>query len=95
MLTYRQHVETTLKCKKSLSVLKAMAAKGIGQRRFFLLYQSEVLILLTIYGLTAMALSNLLDMDRVQRGTFDSTCTRMAPHTETETAYRYSPQPTP
>ena len=30
MLTYRQHVEkTALNCKKGLSVLKAMAAKGI------------------------------------------------------------------
>ena len=29
MLTYRKHVETTaLKCKKGLSVLKAMAVKG-------------------------------------------------------------------
>ena len=32
MLTYRQYKETTvLKCKKGLSVLKAMAAKGIEQ----------------------------------------------------------------
>ena len=30
MLTYRKHVKTrALKCKKGLSVLKAMAAKGI------------------------------------------------------------------
>ena len=30
MLTYRKHVDTTaLKCKKGLSVLKPMAAKGI------------------------------------------------------------------
>ena len=43
MLTSRQHVETTaLKCKKGLSVLKAMAAKGIEQRLIFLLYQSVV-----------------------------------------------------
>ena len=35
MLTYRQHVETTaLKCRKGLSVLKAMAAKGIEQPTF-------------------------------------------------------------
>ena len=33
MLTYSKHVETTaLKCKKGLSVLKAMAAKGIEER---------------------------------------------------------------
>ena len=40
MLTYRKHVETTmtaLKRKKGLSVLKAMAAKGIDQRHLFLL----------------------------------------------------------
>ena len=38
MLAYRKHVETTaLKCKKGLSVLKAMAAKGIEQRHLFLL----------------------------------------------------------
>ena len=41
LLTYRQHMETTaLKCKKGLSVLKAIAAKGIEQRHLFLLYQS-------------------------------------------------------
>ena len=40
MLTYRQHIKTTaLKCKKGLSVLKTMAAKGIEQRHLFLLYQ--------------------------------------------------------
>ena len=44
MLTYREHVETTaLKCKKGLSILKAMAVKDIEQRHFFLLYQSFVL----------------------------------------------------
>ena len=41
MLTYRKHVETTaLKRKKGLSVLKAMAAEGTGQRHLFLLYPS-------------------------------------------------------
>ena len=36
MLTYRKHVETTaLKCKKGLSVLKAVAAKGIEQRQLW------------------------------------------------------------
>ena len=35
---YRKHVETTaLKCKKGLSVLKAMSIKGIEQRHLFLL----------------------------------------------------------
>jgi len=44
MLTYRQNMETTaLKCKKGLSVLKAMAAKGIEQHHLFLLYQNVVL----------------------------------------------------
>ena len=39
MLTYRKHVETTaLKCKKGLSVLKAMGAKGIAQCHLFLMY---------------------------------------------------------
>ena len=68
MLTYRQHVETTaLKCKKGLSVLKAMAAKGIEQCHLFLLYQSVVLNV-TDYGLglTTMARTNLLKLDRVQ-----------------------------
>ena len=50
MLTYRQRVETTtLKCKKGLSVLKAMAAKSVGLCRFFLLYQSVVCMVLTIW----------------------------------------------
>ena len=44
MLTYRKHVEiTALKCKKGLSVPKAMAAKGTEQCHLFLLYQSVVL----------------------------------------------------
>ena len=43
MLTYRQHVEpTALKCKKGLSVLKAMAAKGVEHRHLFLLYCIKV-----------------------------------------------------
>ena len=38
MLTSRKHIETTaMKCKKGLSVLKAMVAKGIEQCHFFLL----------------------------------------------------------
>ena len=68
MLTYRKHVETTApKCKKGLSVPKAMAAKGIEQRHLFLLYQSVVLSV-TDYGpgLTTMSQTNLLKLDRVQ-----------------------------
>ena len=68
MLTYREHVETTaLKCKKGLSILKVMAAKGIEQRHFFLLYQRFVLSVID-YGLclTAMAQANLLKLERVQ-----------------------------
>ena len=67
ILTYR-HVETAaLKCKKGLSVLKAMAAKGIEQRHLFLLYQSAVFSV-TDYGLglTTVAQTNLLKLDRVQ-----------------------------
>ena len=42
MLTYETPVESTqLGCKKGLSALKAMAAKGIEQRHLFLLYQSQ------------------------------------------------------
>ena len=56
-----------LKCKKGLSVLKAMAAKGIEQHHLFLLFQSVVLIVID-YGLghTTMAQTNLLKLDRVQ-----------------------------
>ena len=62
MQTYRQHVETTaLKCKKGLSVLKAVAAKGIEQRHLFLLYQSLVLSVIDYgQGLKTMAQANLL-----------------------------------
>ena len=68
MLTCRKHVETTaLKLKKGLSVLKAMAAKGIEQRHLFLLYQSVVLSVIDYgLGLTTMAQTNLLKLDRVQ-----------------------------
>ena len=65
MLTNRKHVETTaLKCKKGLSVLKAMATKGIEQCHLFLLYQSVVLSVI-VYGrgLTTMAQTNLLKLD--------------------------------
>ena len=66
MLTYSKHVETTaLKCKKGLSVLKAMAAKG--RTHLFLQYQGVVLSV-TDYrlGLTTMAQTNLLKLDRGQ-----------------------------
>ena len=54
MLTYRKHVETTaLKRKKGLSVLKAMAAKGIEQRHLFLLHQSVVFSVID-YGRTKL-----------------------------------------
>ena len=44
MLTYRKHVETTtLRCKKGLSVLVAIAAKVIEPNHLFLLYQNVVL----------------------------------------------------
>ena len=65
---HRKHVETTApKCKKGLSVLKAMAEKGIEQRHLFLLYQSVVLSV-TDYelGLTTMSQTKLLKLDRVQ-----------------------------
>ena len=62
-----KHVETTLKCKKGLSVLKAMAAKGIEQCHLFLLYQSVVLSVIDYgLGLTTMAHTNLLTLDRLQ-----------------------------
>ena len=65
MVTYRRHVKITAhKCKKGLSVLKAMAAKGTEQRHLFLLCQSMVLSV-TDYGLglTTMAQTNLLKLD--------------------------------
>ena len=64
MLTYRQHVETTaLKCKKGLSVLKAMAAKGIEQRHLFLMYQNVVLSVID-YGIGfTMSQTNLPRLD--------------------------------
>ena len=68
MLAYRKHVETTApKCKKGLSVLKVMSVKGIEQNHLFLLYQSMVLSV-TDYGqgLTTMAQTTLLKLDRVQ-----------------------------
>ncbi len=71
MLTFSQPVETTaLKCKKGLSVVKAMAAKGIEQRHLFLLSQNVVLrVIDNGLGLTTMAQKNLLKLDRVQNDT--------------------------
>ena len=68
MLTFRQHVEaTTLKCRKGLSVLKAMASKGIEQRHLFQLYQSVVLSIMDYgLGLTTISTTNLQKLDRVQ-----------------------------
>ena len=69
MLAYKMQVESTkLRCKKGLSVLKAMASKGIEQRHLFLLFQSVILIVSVDYGLglTTLSQSNLLKLDRVQ-----------------------------
>ena len=58
---------TALKCKKGPSVPKAMAPKGIGQRHLFLLYQNVVLaVIVHGLGLTTMAQTNLLQLDRVR-----------------------------
>ena len=65
MQTYRQHVETTaLKCKKGLSVLKAIAAMGIEQNHLFLPYQSVVFII-TDYGLR-FTIEPMLDLPPMQ-----------------------------
>ena len=71
MLTFSQPVETTaLKCKKGVSVVKAMAAKGIEQRHLFLLSQNVVLrVIDNGLGLTTTAQKNLPKQDRVQNDT--------------------------
>ena len=68
MLTYKTQVESTkLRCKKGLSVLKAMTSKGIEQRHLFLLYQSVILSVNDYgLGLTTLSQSNLQKLDRVQ-----------------------------
>ena len=68
VLTYKRQVESTkLRCKKGLSVLKAMASKGIEQRHMFLLYQSVILSIIDYdLGLTTLSQSNLLKLDRTQ-----------------------------
>ena len=68
MLTYKTQVESTkLRCKKGLSVLKAMPSKGIQQRHLFPLYQSMLFSVID-YGLclTTLSQSNLLKLDKVQ-----------------------------
>ena len=59
--------ETSLKCKKGMPVLNAMAAKGIAQCHLFLLHKCVVLTVTdNTLGLTTMAQTNLLKLDRVQ-----------------------------
>ena len=56
MLTYRQHVETT--------VLRPMAAKDIEQRHIFLLYQSTVFNVIDYgLGITTMSQTNVLKLE--------------------------------
>ena len=68
MLTFRQHVEaTSLKCKKGISVLRAMSTKGIEQRHLFQLYQSIILSVIDYgLGLTTISSTNLQKLDRIQ-----------------------------
>ena len=55
---------------QKVSVLKAMAAKGIKQCHLFLLYQSVVLSIIDYgLGLTTVAQTNLLKVDKVQSNT--------------------------
>ena len=71
MLTYKTRVESTkLRCNKGLSALKAMASKGIEQRRHLSLLQPSV----TDYGLslTTLAQSNLLKLDTVHKTLFET-----------------------
>ena len=70
MLTYKTQVESTqLRCKKVLSTLKAMAAKGMELRHLLLLYQCVMLRVLDC-GLCLTTLSHsqssLLKLERVQ-----------------------------
>ena len=67
-LMYKTQVESTkLRWKKGLSMLKAMATKGIKQQYLFLLYQSVILSVIDyVLGLTTLSQSNLLKLDRVQ-----------------------------
>ena len=62
---------TALKCKKGLSVLKAMAAKinamDTEQLHLFLLYRCVLLSVIDYgLGLTTMAPTNVLKLDRMQ-----------------------------
>ena len=69
MLTYKKQVEsTTFRCKKGLSALKIMAAKGTEQHHLLLLLNQNVILSVIDYGLglTTLSLYNLLKLDRVQ-----------------------------
>ena len=68
MLTFKEHAEVTaLKCRKGLTILRAMAAKGIEQRHLFKLYQSVVLSRMDYgLGLTTIAATNMQKLERVQ-----------------------------
>ncbi|NQZ78185.1 MAG: endonuclease/exonuclease/phosphatase family protein, partial [Ekhidna sp.] len=68
MLTFRKHVENiVLKCKKSLSAMKAMAAKGIEQRLIFRLYQAVVVSVIEYgLGLTTLSQTTILKLERIQ-----------------------------
>ena len=67
-LTYETQVESTKpRCKKQLSALKVMTAKGIEQYHLSLLYQSVILNAIDYgLGLTTLSKSSLLKLDRVQ-----------------------------
>ena len=68
---HRRVDTTALKCKKGLSVLKAMAAKinamDTEQLHLFLLYRCVLLSVIDYgLGLTTMAPTNVLKLDRMQ-----------------------------
>ena len=67
-LTYKMQVDSTkLRCKKGLSMLKAMVAKDIEQRHLFLLYQNVVLsVLHNGLGSTTLSHSQPVKLVRVQ-----------------------------
>ena len=68
MLTHKtQDESTTLRCKKGLSTLKAIASKDIKQHHLILLYKSVTHSVIDYgLGLTTLSQSNLLKLDRVQ-----------------------------
>ena len=61
ILTYKTQVESAkLRCKKGLSMLKAMASKFIEQRHLFLLYQSVIFrVVYNGLGLTTLSLPHM------------------------------------